>query len=112
MVVEVYEIGAWHRAGTTQYPSGRQFDVNDLCGRWEFTGKVANENIRKKYCGYSVGKYFARGAANPIRYVNALTVKSLGPEPRPKTHSVDCSFPRGKAPRFHHETDTSSSAQG
>jgi len=75
VVQEVYEIEKWHKAGTTESsrkPSDRP-DLNStksLEGRYEFTGKLASEEIRKKYNQKSVKHYFAKGNANPINYVN------------------------------------------
>lgn len=70
LVVEVYEVGVWHPAGTTAYTTRSQSEVR-LPGRWEFSGKVASPAIREKYLGMSVAHYFPRGAVNPIAYVNA-----------------------------------------
>jgi hypothetical protein len=39
-------------------------------GRWEFSGEVAEKEIRSSYRGKSVKHYFERGAANPTIYVN------------------------------------------
>ena len=75
IVQEVYEIEKWHNAGTTEStrkPNDRP-DLNStksLAGRYEFTGKLAPEEIRKKYNLKSVKHYFVRGNANPINYVN------------------------------------------
>ena len=69
IVREVYEIQAWHPAGSTSYASRRPEDTS-IRGRWEFTGKVASAEIRDKYVGESVAHYFKRGAQAPIIYVN------------------------------------------
>ena len=42
----------------------------DMPTRWEFVGKVADEEIRRKYIGKSVARYSAKGTRNPIKYVN------------------------------------------
>ena len=68
IVREVYLISTWLPAGST-------FSVRNLHGvkaedRWEFVGIVAPEDIRKKYVGRSVDKYFKEGAQNPVQYVN------------------------------------------
>lgn len=70
VVREVYEIDAWHPAGSTVYKTGRQGDMN-VPGRWEFTGRRAEESIRSQYIGKSVRAYLPWGLANPVVYVNA-----------------------------------------
>ena len=35
-----------------------------------FAGVVAEDEIRKRYVGKSVTKYFKRGPKNPVKYVN------------------------------------------
>jgi hypothetical protein len=54
LVREVYEIEKWQ-------PSKVE-------GRWEFTGKIADDEIRKRYLYKSLEKYIKKGAQNPIRY--------------------------------------------
>lgn len=68
-ILEVFEIDGWHRAGTTQYGS-REIDLDRHGGRWEFTGRIASEDVRSRYVGESAAHYFKRGEANPIKYVN------------------------------------------
>jgi len=69
LVREVYEIGTWQPAGTATYKTRPKTDVS-IQGRWEFTGKLAPEAIRKKYIGTSVAHYFQKGNSNPINYAN------------------------------------------
>lgn len=69
IVHEVYEIDAWHPAGSTTYKTGRQEDMK-VPGRWEFTGRRAEESIRSQYVGKSVKAYLPWGLANPVVYVN------------------------------------------
>lgn len=69
VVLEVYSIEEWHRAGTTQYAT-RVIDVSRYGNRWEFTGEPALEEIRSRYVGKSVAAYFKRGNASPVMYVN------------------------------------------
>ena len=72
VVLEVYKVAGWFPAGTTQYVSR-----NDLLGeidqalspRYEFVGKIAAEDIRKKYVHKSVLSISSHGAQNPIRYI-------------------------------------------
>ena len=66
VVKEVYSIEAWHPGGTTEY---RTRDINSS-KRWEFTGTVAEDNIREKYRDKSVSKYFPRSQQSPVVYVN------------------------------------------
>lgn len=53
LVREVFEINSWQKATD---------------GRWEFTGKIANENIRNKYINQSLKKFIIKGNQNPIKY--------------------------------------------
>lgn len=69
IVREVYRIHDWSRAGTTTYKTRLQEKFNKP-NRWEFEGKVAEDNVRKKYLNKSVDRYFAVGSQNPIKYVN------------------------------------------
>lgn len=67
VVIEVYEIAAWFKAGSTFNSRG---DHRHDKVRWEFVGQKANEVIRSKYIGKTVEHYFTKGAQNPIRYIN------------------------------------------
>jgi hypothetical protein len=68
VVREVYEIAAWHCAGTTPYATRDATKLN--LDRWEFTGRPADESIRSEYVGGSVAAYFRRGQQTPTAYVN------------------------------------------
>jgi hypothetical protein len=63
IIREVYEIERWVTAGTLEYKT-RESSSFKLSGRWEFKGKIAADDIRNLYVGFSVG----RGGQNPIRY--------------------------------------------
>jgi hypothetical protein len=65
VVREVYEIEAWHPAGSTPY---RFRELMDRKGRWEFTGRVAPEPIRSRYRGKSVAAYLKKGLQSPVLY--------------------------------------------
>jgi uncharacterized protein len=68
IVREVYEIVAWFPSGSTfnsRVPRGEH-----LKGRWEFIGRIADDRVRHRYVDRFVGRYFQRGAQNPIAYVN------------------------------------------
>ena len=67
IVKEVYAISEWHPAGTTEYHN-RTFNRQGLRGRFEFVGKVAKAELRKKYIGKRIG--VAKSTQNPIRYIN------------------------------------------
>ncbi len=66
VVKEVYEINTWHAAGTTNYANGRHIDPT-LKNRFEFTGKIAVNNIRDKYLGKTLPE---KHGQNPIKYYN------------------------------------------
>ncbi len=69
IVREVYEIQAWHPAGTTTRGSPMH-PGPPARGRWEFTGCVAPDPVRNRYYGRSVARYFRKGHQNPVVYVN------------------------------------------
>jgi uncharacterized protein len=52
LVREVYEIEGWN-------------SNND---RWEFTGKIAENQVRDKYLNQSLDNYIKKGSQNPIKY--------------------------------------------
>lgn len=67
IVREVYEITKWLPAGSTlnsRDPHGVRSP-----NRWEFVGRFAPENMRRRYINRDVSGYFKRGAQNPISYV-------------------------------------------
>lgn len=66
VIQEVYEIHRWHPAGSTEYQNGRHIDPT-LKNRFEFTGKVAVNNIRDKYLDKTLPE---KHGQNPIRYYN------------------------------------------
>ncbi len=68
VVREVYQVVDWLPAGSTfltRHPQGEP-----LRGRREFVGRVAPDEIRRRYVGRYVGRLFPRGARNPVKYVN------------------------------------------
>lgn len=69
LVREVYEIEAWHEAGTTAYAT-RDASQLKAAGRREFLGRVADAMIRDHYVGHSVAKEFRKGLQSPVVYVN------------------------------------------
>ena len=52
LVREVYKINSWNQVGD----------------RWEFTGEVAEKEIRYKYLNQSLENYTKKGSQNPIKY--------------------------------------------
>ena len=66
-IKEVYEIQKWHRAGKTEYITGREFPQDSLATRFEFVGKLATDAVRDKYIGKMMAE---RHSQNPIKYFN------------------------------------------
>jgi hypothetical protein len=75
VIKEVYEIDSWLPA-TKAFSDfwverlrsqGRVISPNEHDGRYEFIGKLAPENIRKKYIGHTLP---SRSFGNPILYFN------------------------------------------
>jgi serine/threonine protein kinase len=69
VVREVYAIEGWHHAGTTHYETCDATNMR-VPGRWEFTGRLAPEEVREKYVGRSVADYFKQGMQSPVVYIN------------------------------------------
>ena len=69
MVLEVYEVADWFSALSTYMDRQGKSDPDSLKGRYEFVGKIADEDIRKRYAYKSVKGFFKYGEANPIKYV-------------------------------------------
>lgn len=44
-------------------------DIERLSARYEFVGRIAEEDIRKKYKDKSVAKIFTKGEQNPVKYI-------------------------------------------
>ena len=65
IVREVYRINEWFPSGTLPYNTIDSSNYPNR-GRWEFDGEIAEESIRQRYVGNSVGM----GGQNPVRYVN------------------------------------------
>jgi hypothetical protein len=66
IVLEIYTIQHWFRAGATFSTRGTPPQPD----RWEFIGALAEQRLRKRYVGKSVASYFERGDQYPLRYVN------------------------------------------
>ena len=64
VIEEVWEADGWYKALTTP-PYRERVKVE---GRWEFMGRPAPDDIRRKYLKQPVPGYFSPGNANPIRY--------------------------------------------
>ena len=69
VVREVYQIGAWSPAGTLSY-AYRPLEEVRVLGRWEFSGPIADAEVRDRYLLRSVIAYFKAGQQNPVVYVN------------------------------------------
>lgn len=65
IVREVYKIDHWHPAGTLPYLH-RTLSPEDLVGRYEFSGRVAEPEVRELYLGKQVPK--DKSSQNPVRY--------------------------------------------
>jgi hypothetical protein len=70
VVKEVYEPELWRPAQASGYETRATFTPEDLEGRFEFVGKLAPDDIRKRYIDKSVRDYIMQGSQNPCRYVN------------------------------------------
>lgn len=68
MVLEVYEIVAWFPALST-FTSRKNLDAEHLKNRYEFVGRIADENIRKQYVDKSVENFYSKGDASPFKYI-------------------------------------------
>lgn len=72
-VKEVYKVHRWHSMGVLHYETrpcrhcGRSDGIG-ASNRWEFSGEVASDEIRRRYVGKLVKRYFRPGNANPITY--------------------------------------------
>jgi len=68
MVLEVYEVAGWLPAFSTMTYQ-RIENKEELKNRYEFVGKIAPDNVRRKYKDKSVANIFTKGEQNPIRYI-------------------------------------------
>ena len=69
MVLEVYEVAEWFPALSTYMDRPGKTSPEELQGRYEFVGKIADDDIRKRYADKSVSDFFKFGEANPIKYI-------------------------------------------
>ena len=69
MVLEVYEVADWFPALSTYMDRDGKSKSDNVEGRYEFVGRIANEEIRKRYADKSVRDFFSFGEANPIKYI-------------------------------------------
>lgn len=69
VVREVYGVEAWFPAGSTDYLT-RPLEEVTHPGRWKFTGRVAEQEVRNRYINKNITAYFSGSSQNPIRYVN------------------------------------------
>lgn len=61
---EVYGVERWDEAGTHKYKTRDQDDVT-VEGRWEFSGFLAEDTVRKKCIGHKIEE----ARQNPIYYI-------------------------------------------
>ena len=69
MVLEVYEVAEWFPALSTYMDRSGKPNPEDVKGRYEFVGRIADDDIRKRYADKFVRDFFSYGEANPIKYV-------------------------------------------
>lgn len=70
IVREVYQPELWRPGRLDGYASRPALTPEDIAGRVEFIGKLAPEEIRKRYIDTSVRGYLGQGSQNPCRYIN------------------------------------------
>ena len=75
-VVEAYSIDGWYPAGTFPMTT-RKLDPNRCKNRIEFTGKLAPEEIRRKYIGKSVAGLYKFGEASPVKNISGTDIREL-----------------------------------
>lgn len=66
LVVEVYEIDRWVPATQASFKT-RTCDPARAANRIAFVGRVADDDIRRKYVGKSVARLYEYGEANPVK---------------------------------------------
>ena len=69
MVLEVYEVAEWLPALSTFMDRLDKPNLEKMKGRYEFVGRIAEDNIRKQYIDKSVKECFPQGDSNPIKYI-------------------------------------------
>lgn len=70
IVREVYQPEVWRPAGIEGYETRPPLSSEDIKGRVEFIGKLAPDDVRKRYIDTSVRDYFGKGSQNPCKYIN------------------------------------------
>lgn len=68
MVLEVYEVLDWFPALSTYMDRPIKNPLETVKERYEFVGRIADDNIRKHYVNKSVKDFFSYGNQNPIAY--------------------------------------------
>lgn len=68
IVKEVYQIDEWLPAENEVRETIPYNEAVDS-GRIIFKGRIADENVRKKYLDYSVEDFFKRGEAGPVKVI-------------------------------------------
>ncbi len=68
MVLEVYEIVQWLPALSTFMNRPDKSNPKNIEGRYEFVGRIADDNVRKRYVDKSIKDFFPQGDSNPIKY--------------------------------------------
>lgn len=71
IVKEVYQIDEWLPAENEERETIPYNEAADV-GRIIFKGRIADEEIRKKYLDYSVAGLFKKGEASPVKVIMKL----------------------------------------
>ncbi|MEM8874345.1 MAG: hypothetical protein AAGD32_08800 [Planctomycetota bacterium] len=66
VIREVYRVVDWFPAGSTMQELRRDFDTSD--GRVEFVGRLADEDVRRRFRGKTIPQEYI-GGQSPYRYV-------------------------------------------
>lgn len=68
MVLEVYEVAEWLPALSTFMDRPGKANPKNVEKRYEFVGRIANDNIRELFVNKSVKHVYSNGEQNPFKY--------------------------------------------
>lgn len=66
LIVEVFEVEEWTQKNRGYNPGAKKYGQQR--SGWEFTGKIANDDIRNLYLNKSTAHHKKKGASNSIRF--------------------------------------------
>lgn len=72
MVLEVYEVVEWLPALSTFMTRPDKPSPESVKGRYEFVGRIADDDIRKMFVDKSVKEFFSPGEQNPFKYGESI----------------------------------------